>query len=126
MQVVDVLRDHARCLADAVKAGEREMTATGLGGGKLRLHGKASAPSLVAHVLACEELFEWDRSVFCPEPAGRTEIRDAALGGNSGSGKGGDNPRALDELLQFVDCGLQIRRDHVCFTRRRCNEVRSP
>ena len=116
MQIVDVLRDHRRCLAGTVQAGEREVPTTWPSCRKLRMHGKAPAPSLIAHVLTREELFEGDRPVFCPEPAGRAEIRDAALGGNSGSGEGCDNPRGLYELLQLVDCGLQIRCDHVWFS----------
>src|SRR2546427_3133549 len=58
MQVVDVLRDHGRRLAGAVETGERKVPATGLGGEKLRVHGKAPPPSFVAHRLAREELVD--------------------------------------------------------------------
>src|SRR5262244_3042109 len=117
MQIVDVLRDHGRRLAGAVEAGKRKVPATGPGGGKLRVHGKAPAPSFVAHLLAREELVERDRLILGPEPAGRAEIGNATLGGNSRSSERGDDARALHQLLQFVDSGLQVRRDHVCFVR---------
>src|SRR5262249_11507751 len=73
-----------------------------------------------------EELIERDRFILRPEPAGRAEIGNATLGGNSGSRKRGDDARSLHEFLQLVDSGLQIRRDHVCFIRfgsTRCQEV---
>src|SRR3989442_7021550 len=95
MQVVDVLRDHGRRLAGAVETGERKVPATGLGGEKLRVHGKAPPPSFVAHRLAREELVERDRPILRPEPAAGTEIGNAALGGNAGSGERGDDARAL-------------------------------
>src|SRR5262249_36682373 len=110
----------------SVETGERKGPATRPGGGKLRLHGKAPAPRFVAHLLAREELIERDRFILRPEPAGRAEIGNATLGGNSGSRKQGHEPRSLHEFLQLVDSGLQIRRDHVCFIRfgsTRCQEV---
>src|SRR5437899_1220470 len=82
--------------------------APGPGGGKLRVDGTTPPPRFVAHVLTREELVEWDRPVLCPEPAGRAKVRDAALRGDSGSGERGDHARAVHELLQFVDSGLQV------------------
>src|ERR1700758_3513134 len=117
MQVIDVLRDHGRRLAGAVETGERKVPATGPGGGKLCVHGKAPPPSFVAHRLAREELVERDRPILRPEPTGGAEIGNAALGGNAGSGERGDDACALHQLLQFVDSSLQVRRDHVCFIR---------
>src|SRR5215471_16231084 len=128
MQIVDILRNHARRLAGAVETRERKVSATGLGGGKLRLHGKAPPPSFVAHRLAREELVERDRLILRPEPAGGAAIGNAALGGNAGSGERRDDARARPQLLQFVDTGLQLRRDHVWFSRSvsmRCQEVTS-
>jgi hypothetical protein len=107
------LRDHRRCLASAIEAGERKVAAPGPGGGKLRVDGKTPPPRFVAHVLTREELVERDRPVLCPEPAGRAKVRDATLRGDSGSGERGDHARAVHEFLQFVDGGLQVRRDHV-------------
>src|SRR5262249_17156904 len=95
MQIVDILRNHGRRLAGAVETGEGKVPAAGLGGGKLRLHGKAAAPSFVAHRLAREELIEGDRLILRPEPAGGAEIGNAALGGNAGSGERGDEARGL-------------------------------
>src|ERR1700739_2322570 len=111
MQVVDVLRDHGRRLAGAGETGERTVPATGPGGGKLCIHGKAPPPSFVAHRLAREELVERDRPILRPEAAWGAEIRNAALGGNAGSGERSDDARALHQLLKFVDSGLQVRRD---------------
>src|SRR6266540_505490 len=113
MQIIDVLRDHRRYLAGAVEAGERKVAAPGPGGGKLCIHGKTPPPRLITHVLAREELVERDRPVLGPEPAGRAKVRDAALRGNSGSGERADHACAVHVLLQFVDSGLQVRRDHV-------------
>src|SRR5262245_63463886 len=115
MEIVDILRDHRRRLAGAVETGKRKVPATGPGGGKLRVHGKAPAPSFVAHLLAREELVERDRLILGPEPAGRAEIGNATLGGNSRSSERGDDARALDRKLQFVDGGLQGARGHACF-----------
>src|SRR5262249_36783871 len=72
------------------------------------------APGFVAHRLAREELVERNRLVLGPESARRAEVRNATLRGNSGTGERCDRPRRRDQLLQFVDGGLQIRRDHVC------------
>src|SRR6476619_6761103 len=99
MQVVDVLRDYGGRLAGAVEAREREVAAARPGGGELRVHGKAAPPRLVPHFLAREEIIERDRPVLRPEPAGRAEIRDAALGGNSGAGERGNQARALHQVL---------------------------
>src|ERR671934_2921151 len=117
MQVVDVLRDYGGRLAGAVEARERKVAAARLGGGELRVHGKSPPPRLVPHLLAREELVERDRPVLRPEPAGRAEIGDTALGGNAGAGERSYDARALYQVLQFVDGGLQIRRDHVCCIR---------
>src|SRR5262245_8297454 len=116
MQIVDVLRDHGRRLAGAVEAGKRKVAATGPGGGKLRVHGKAPTPSFVAHLLAREELIERDRFILRPEPARRAEIGNATLGGKSGSRERGNDARALHQLLQFVDGCLEVRRNPVYCT----------
>src|SRR5262245_66625928 len=125
MQIVDVLRDHRRRLAGTVEAREREVAATGPGGGKLRIHGKAPPPGFIAHLLTGDELVERDRLVLGPEPAGRAEVRDAALRGNAGTREGSDQARPLHQILQLVDGGLEVGRDHVCFIRyaMRCEEV---
>src|SRR5438067_4700765 len=94
MQVVDVLRDYGGRLAGAVEARERKVAAARLGGGEWRVHGKSPPPRLVPHLLAREELVERDRPVLRPEPAGRAEIGDAALGGNPGTGERGYDARA--------------------------------
>ena len=44
MQVVDILRHQAWDLAGAIEAGERAVTAAGLGLGEIFLHDKAAAP----------------------------------------------------------------------------------
>src|SRR5215831_9985313 len=110
MQVVDVLRDYGGRLAGAVEAREREVAAARPGGGELRVHGKATPPRFVPYLLAGEEILKLDRPVLRPEPAGRAEIRDAALGGKAGAGEWGNDARALHQVLQFVDGGLQIGR----------------
>src|SRR5437016_8484657 len=99
MQVVDVLRDYPRCLAGPVEAGEREVPAPRLGCGELRVHSKAPTPGFVAHLLTGEEFVERDRAVFRPEPAGRSEVGNATLRGNSGAGERRDHARRLDEFL---------------------------
>ena len=116
MQIVDVLRDHGRRLAGAVEACEREVAAAGPRCRKLRIHGEPPPPGLVAHLLAgATNSSNGNRPVLGPQPAGRAEIRNAALGRNAGAGERGDDARAFDQLLQLVDGGLQIGRDHVCF-----------
>src|SRR5712671_7815589 len=107
MQVVDVLRDYSGRLTGTVEAREREVAAARPCGGELRVHGKASPPRLVAHLLAREEVVELDRPVVRPEPAGRAEIGNAAFGGNPGAGERSDHVRALHQVLQFVDGALQ-------------------
>ena len=114
MQVVDVLRDYGGRLAGAVEARERKVAAARLGGGEWRVHGKSPPPRLVPHLLAREELVERDRPVLRPEPAGRAEIGDAALGGNPGTGERGYDARGFDQALQLVNGSLHIGRDHVC------------
>src|SRR5271166_3538239 len=114
MQIVDILRDHCRDLSRPVEACQREMSATWFRGGELRLHGEAPAPCLVAHLLARDELVERDRLVLGPQPARGAKIGDATLGRNSGAGERCDDTRRLDQLLEMVDSGLQIGRDHVC------------
>ena len=44
MQVINVLRDHRRNLADPVEARQRAMSAPGFGKRKLRVHSEASTP----------------------------------------------------------------------------------
>jgi len=128
MQVVDILRDHRRRLAGAVEARKREVSAPGLRRGKVRIHGETPPPGLVSHLLAGKELVERDRPVLGPESARRTEVGDAALGRNASAGEGNDDAGAIHQLLQVIDGGLQIRRDHVCFLSsvfftKRCEEV---
>src|SRR5262245_64116696 len=91
MEIVDVLRDHGRRLAGAVEARERKVSAARPGGGKLRVHGEAPPPSLVAHLLAGEELVEGDRLVLGPQPAGRAEGGDGAFGRDAGTGERADD-----------------------------------
>ena len=54
MKVVDILRDHGRRFADAIEAGEREVSTARPRGGKMRIHGEAPPPRFVMHVLARE------------------------------------------------------------------------
>jgi hypothetical protein len=113
MQIIDVLGDHSRRLAGAVKACQRKMSATGARAGEMRLHREASPPGFVAHVLAGEEFIERDRPVFRPQPPGRAEVRNATLGRNSGAGERNDHARPLHQLLEPVDGRLDVGRDHV-------------
>src|SRR5262249_44897199 len=110
MQIVDVLRDHRRRLAGTVDAREPEASAPGPGGGKLRTHGNAPRPGFSAHLLTGNELVERDRLVLGPKPAGRAEVRDAALRGNAGTREGSDQARPLHQILQLVDGGLEVGR----------------
>src|SRR5438270_532731 len=73
--------------AGHTRAPHRQMAAAGPRGGEVLLHGKAPPPRLVARVLARDELIERDRLVRRPNPARRTEIRDAAFGRDAGSGE---------------------------------------
>src|SRR4030081_2087831 len=91
------------------------MSAPGLRGGKMRIHGETPPPSLVSHLLAGEELIERDRPVLGPEPARRPEVGYAALRRNAGASEGSDDAGAIHQFLQMIDGGLQIRRDHICF-----------
>ena len=74
-------------------------------GGEILLHGEAAAPGLVAHLLAGEEILELDRPGLGPQPARRAEVRNAALGRNSGAGERRDRARSVDQFLQLVDGG---------------------
>ena len=55
------------------------------------LHGEAPPPGFVAHLLARQEFVERDRPVLGPDPAGRTEIRNAAFGRDAGAGERQDH-----------------------------------
>src|SRR3979490_2607632 len=105
MQVIAVWRDPRRRLAGAVEAREREMSAPGLRGGKMRIHGETPPPSLVSHLLAGEELIERDRPVLGPEPARRPEVGYAALRRNAGASEGSDDAGAPPPLLPRLRWG---------------------
>ena len=90
VQVVDILRDHRRHLAEAIKAGERAMATARLGMTELVAHGEAAPPRLVPRLLAGKKVVEHDRPVLGPDPARRTKIGNAALGRDPGAGEGQD------------------------------------
>src|SRR5262245_39987490 len=116
MQIINVLRDHRRSLSEPVKCGKREMPASRFCQRKLLVHCKAPAPGFVSHFAAGDKLIEWNRPVFRPDSARRTEVRNATLGGNSGAGEWSNRPSAFEEPLERVDGSLQILRDHVCWS----------
>src|SRR3981081_4757564 len=106
LQVVDFLRYPRRRLAGAVETRKREVSAAGLRGRKMRIHGKTPPPGLVSHLLAGEELIERDRPVLGPQPARRAEVGDAALGRNAGAGEGNDDAGGTHHPPPAVGGGL--------------------
>ena len=88
------------------------MPTAGLGRRKGRLHREAPPPRLGPRVGAGNEFVERDRAVTGPQAAGRAEIRDAAFGGNAGSGKGNDTRRFGDHIAELFDAAAQILGDH--------------
>src|SRR6476661_8226782 len=90
MQIVDILGDDRGRLASLVERGQRAMPAAGLGRCKSLFHRKAPPPGLGPSLGARNEFVERNRAVTGPQAAGRTEIRNAAFGGYTGSGKGND------------------------------------
>src|SRR5579872_7313056 len=112
MQIVDVLGDHGRDLAGTIERGKRAVTASGPGGRKRRLHGKAPPPRFIARLLACDELVERDRPVARPQSARRAEIGNAAFGRDAGAGEGNDDGRRGDHLAEALNAALKILGDH--------------
>src|ERR1700730_18330044 len=102
MQVVNVLGHNSSDLAGAIKARQREVPATRLGVAKLILHGKSSAPSLIAEILTGQEIAKRDRLIASPQTTRRAEIGDARLGGNAGPGKREDHFGISNQLTQTL------------------------
>ncbi len=111
VQVVDVLRDHARHLAGAVEARQRAVAAAGLGAAELIHHGEAAPPGFVAGLLAGQKFVELDRPVLGPQAAGRAEVRDAALGRDAGAGEWHDGAGLVYHLAEPRDRGGEIGSD---------------
>ena len=59
-------------------------------------------PGLEAGILGGEELLIGDGLVPGPEAARRSEVRDAALGGDAGAGEDDSTAGALDHAGQFI------------------------
>src|SRR5215207_3459284 len=112
MQIVDVLGDDRRDLAGLVERGQRAMPAAGLGRSEGLFHRKAPPPGLGPRRSAGNEFVERDRAVTRPQAAGRAEIRNAAFGGNAGSGKGNDTRRFGDHVAELLDAATQILGNH--------------
>ena len=89
------------------------MTTSRPGVAELISHGKAPPPGFVARLLARHELIEWDRLVLGPETAGRSEVRDAALGGNAGTGERNHDFGFAYQIVETCHCRIQVGRDHL-------------
>jgi hypothetical protein len=111
VQVVDVLRDHARHLAGAIEARQRPMAAAGFGAAELVHHGEAPLPGFVACLLARQKFVELNRPVLGPQPAGRAEVRDAAFGRDAGAGEWYDGASLVYHLAEPRDRGGKIGSD---------------
>ena len=88
------------------------MPAAGLRRRKSLFHRKAPPPGLGPRLGAGNEFVERDRAVTGPQAAGRAEIRNAAFGGNAGSGKGNDTRGFGDHVAELLDAAAQILGDH--------------
>src|SRR4051794_33469149 len=112
MQIVDVLGHDRGNLALLVQRRERAMTAAGLGCGKSGLHCKASPPSLVSCLTACDKFVERDWSVASPHPARRAEIRYPTFGGDTGAGERHDACRRSNHITELFDTTTKVGCDH--------------
>src|ERR1700722_5180390 len=112
MQVVDVLGDDGRNLAGAIKARQRPVSPPRPGIAELVGHGEAAPPGFVARLLAGQELVERHRLVLGPKATRRTEVGDAAFGGNAGPGEWDNDPSLVDQVRQLGLGGIEIGCDH--------------
>src|SRR3954471_23155085 len=108
MQIVDVLGHNAWRFTRAVQRSKGLVPAAGLRRAKMRLHRETPPPGLVARLLAGEEIRKVDRPHPGPDAAGGAEIRNAAFGGNAGSGEWDDDPRLVHQLAQAGNCGGNV------------------
>jgi hypothetical protein len=110
VQIVDILRHHGGNLASPVEARQRPVAAARFCAAELLLHGESPPPAFVPHLLARQELAEFDRPHLGPEAAGRPEVRDAALRRDAGTGKGHDHPGIGNQAAQALYGGREIGR----------------
>src|SRR5262249_42339906 len=124
MEIVNVLRNQARHLARAIETRDRSMAAAGLRPTELVLHGEPAAPGLVPHLLVRHEGVERDRLHLRPDPAGRTKIRNATLGGDPCPGEWDDRLGLLDQIAEPRDCRWKIGCNHSYIVSVACQSVR--
>ena len=113
VQVVDVLGDHARDLADPDQLGDRSVPAVGRGADDVPVDQQLAPPGLDTRLFGGEKLLVIDRRGLRPDAGRAAKVRDARLGRYPGAGKDDRPARVRDrpgEALDIVAGVLHLSR----------------
>ncbi len=110
MQIVDILRDHARHFSGAIQRGDGAMAASRFRRSERRLHREAPLPGFVARLLAGDELVEGNRPALassrCRPANGSRECRIRSRCRRRGEGN--DFGRLRDHLAKLFDPAAKV------------------
>ena len=107
VQVVDVLGDHARDLAEPDQLGDRPVPAVGRGARDVPVDQQLAPPGLDTCLLGGEEVLVIDRRGLRSDAGRAAEVRDARLGRYTGAGKDDSPARVRDRPGEALDIGLR-------------------
>ena len=112
MQIVDVLRDHARHFAGTVEACQRQMAAAGLRAAEMFAPSRTDAARLHRASPGWQRIHRRESAVPGPQPTGRAKIRNAAFGRDAGAGEWNNDLGGSHQFSELCNPGAKIGGDH--------------